>query len=108
MGSYVPPLRDIQFVMHELLNTEATLQQLPAHAELDVDTINAIVEEAGKFSSQVIFPLNHTGDQEGCTLNGSAVTIPKATKKPTNNTSKPAGLRSHATLNTAAKACQSL
>ena len=81
MGSYVPPLRDIQFVMHELLNTEATLQQLPAHAELDVDTINAIVEEAGKFSSQVIFPLNHTGDQEGCTLNGSAVTTPKGYKE---------------------------
>ncbi len=81
MGSYVPPLRDIQFVMHELLNTEATLQQLPAHAELDVDTINAIVEEAGKFSSQVIFPLNHTGDQEGCTLNGSVVTTPKGYKE---------------------------
>ena len=81
MGSYVPPLRDIQFVMHELLNTEATLQQLPAHAELDVDTINAIVEEAGKFSSQVIFPLNHTGDQEGCTLNDSAVTTPKGYKE---------------------------
>lgn len=81
MGSYVPPLRDIQFVMHELLNTEATLQQLPAHAELDVDTINAIVEEAGKFSSQVIFPLNHTGDQEGCTLNGSDVTTPKGYKE---------------------------
>lgn len=81
MGSYVPPLRDIQFVMHELLNTEATLQQLPAHAELDVDTINAIVEEAGKFSSQVIFPLNHTGDQEGCTLNGSAVSTPKGYKE---------------------------
>ena len=81
MGSYVPPLRDIQFVMHELLNTEATLQQLPAHAELDVDTINAIVEEAGKFSSQVIFPLNHTGDQEGCTLKGSVVTTPKGYKE---------------------------
>ena len=81
MGIYVPPLRDIQFVMHELLNTEATLQQLPAHAELDVDTINAIVEEAGKFSSQVIFPLNHTGDQEGCTLNGSVVTTPKGYKE---------------------------
>ena len=81
MGSYVPPLRDIQFVMHELLNTEATLQQLPAHADLDVDTINAIVEEAGKFSSQVIFPLNHTGDQEGCTLNGSVVTTPKGYKE---------------------------
>ncbi len=81
MGSYVPPLRDIQFVMHELLDTEATLKQLPAHADLDVDTINAIVEEAGKFSSQVIFPLNHSGDQEGCTLNGTDVTTPKGYKE---------------------------
>lgn len=81
MGSYVPPLRDIQFVMHELLETEATLKQLPAHADLDVDTINAIVEEAGKFSSQVLFPLNHSGDQEGCTWNDTAVTTPKGYKE---------------------------
>ena len=80
MGSYVPPLRDIQFVMHELLDTEATFKQLPAYADLDVDTINAVVEEAGKFSSQVIFPLNHTGDQEGCTLNGTEVTTPQGYK----------------------------
>ena len=81
MGSYVPPLRDIQFVMHELLETEATLKQLPAHGDLDVDTINAIVEEAGKFSSQVLFPLNHSGDQEGCTWNDTAVTTPKGYKE---------------------------
>lgn len=81
MGSYVPPLRDIQFVMHELLDTEATLKQLPAHADLDVDTINAVVEEAGKFSSQVLFPLNHTGDQEGCTWNDTVVTTPKGYKE---------------------------
>ena len=80
MGNYVPPLRDIQFVMHELLDTEATFKQLPAYADLDVDTINAVVEEAGKFSSQVIFPLNHTGDQEGCALNGTEVTTPQGYK----------------------------
>ena len=85
---------------YELLNTEATLQQLPTR-RVDVDTINAIVEEAGKFSSQLFFPLNHTGDQEGCTLNGSVVTTPKATKKRISNTSTRAGLRSHAILNTA-------
>ena len=81
MGSYVPPLRDIQFVMHELLNVEATFKQLPAHADLDIDTINAIVEEAGKFSSQVLFPLNHSGDLEGCTLNGTEVATPKGYKE---------------------------
>ena len=45
MGQYTPPLRDIQFVMHELLDTEGTLKQMPAHADMDVDTMNAIVED---------------------------------------------------------------
>jgi hypothetical protein len=41
---------------------------MPQHAEVDVDTINAVIEEAGKFASEVIFPLNISGDTEGCTL----------------------------------------
>ncbi len=81
MGQYIPPLRDIQFVMHELLNTEGTLKQMPAHADMDVDTINAIVEEAGKFASSIVFPLNQSGDLEGCTLNGTEVTAPKGYKE---------------------------
>lgn len=81
MGQYTPPLRDIQFVMHELLDTEGTLKQMPAHADMDVDTMNAIVEEAGKFASSVIFPLNQSGDLEGCTLNGTEVTTPKGYKE---------------------------
>ena len=81
MGQYIPPLRDIQFVMHELLDTEGTLKQMPAHADMDVDTINAIVEEAGKFASSVIFPLNQSGDLEGCTLHGTEVTTPKGYKE---------------------------
>ena len=81
MGQYTPPLRDIQFVMHELLDTEGTLKQMPAHADMDVDTINAIVEEAGKFASSIVFPLNQSGDLEGCTLNGTEVTAPKGYKE---------------------------
>ena len=81
MGQYIPPLRDIQFVMHELLDTEGTLKQMPTHADMDVDTINAIVEEAGKFASTVVFPLNQSGDLEGCTLNGTEVTAPKGYKE---------------------------
>ncbi|MBS1173906.1 MAG: dmdC 1 [Burkholderiaceae bacterium] len=81
MGQYTPPLRDIQFVMHELLDTEGTLKQMPAHADMDVDTINAIVEEAGKFASSVVFPLNQSGDLEGCTLNGTEVATPKGYKE---------------------------
>src|SRR3954468_9949095 len=68
MAHYTPPLRDMQFVLHEVFNVVDELKQLPAHAEIDVDTINAVIEEGGKFASQVLAPLNLSGDIEGCTL----------------------------------------
>ena len=68
MPSYTPPLRDMQFVMHEVLKVSDELKALPAHAEVDVDTINAVIEEAGKFAAEVTFPLNISGDTEGCVL----------------------------------------
>jgi alkylation response protein AidB-like acyl-CoA dehydrogenase len=66
MGQYVAPLRDMQFVLHELLQVENELKQLPAHADMDADTINQVLEEGGKFASEILFPLNHSGDKEGC------------------------------------------
>ncbi len=82
MGQYIAPLRDMQFVLHELLNVEAELKQLPAHAEVDADIINQILEEGGKFTSEVLFPLNHSGDREGCHFDKEArtVTTPKGFK----------------------------
>jgi alkylation response protein AidB-like acyl-CoA dehydrogenase len=68
MGQYIAPLRDMQFVLHELLNVEQELKQLPAHADVDADIINQVLEEGGKFASEVLFPLNHSGDREGCAL----------------------------------------
>ena len=68
MPTYTPPIRDMQFVLHELLGTTEELKAMPAHAELDVDTINAVLEEAGKFAAEVTFPLNISGDEAGCTL----------------------------------------
>jgi len=83
MGQYVAPLRDMQFVLHELLNVEAELKQLPAYAEVDADIINQILEEGGKFTSQVLFPLNHSGDREGChhDKETKTVTTPKGFKE---------------------------
>jgi alkylation response protein AidB-like acyl-CoA dehydrogenase len=83
MPSYTPPLRDMQFVMHEMLNVSDALKQMPRHADTDTDTINAVLEEGGKFAAEVIFPLNISGDQEGCTLNPQthAVTTPKGFKE---------------------------
>ncbi|MFN3374946.1 MAG: acyl-CoA dehydrogenase C-terminal domain-containing protein [Burkholderiaceae bacterium] len=68
MPTYTPPLRDMQFVMHEVLNVADEYKALPAHAEVDVDTINAVLEEGGKFAAEVAFPLNISGDTEGCKL----------------------------------------
>ena len=68
MPQYTPPLRDMQFVMHEVLNVVDELKMMPAHADIDADTINAVLEEGGKFASQVIAPLNQPGDAEGCVL----------------------------------------
>ncbi|MBS0309569.1 MAG: acyl-CoA dehydrogenase C-terminal domain-containing protein [Proteobacteria bacterium] len=83
MPQYTAPLRDMHFVLHELLQVEQELQQLPAHAEMDADTINQILEEGGKFASNVVFPLNHSGDREGCKLDKDAhtVTTPKGFKE---------------------------
>jgi hypothetical protein len=69
MPVYNPPLRDMQFVLHELLNVSTELKALPKHADTDVDTINAVLEEGGKFASEVVFPLNISGDTQGCQLN---------------------------------------
>jgi alkylation response protein AidB-like acyl-CoA dehydrogenase len=68
MGRYVPPLRDMQFVLHELLQVEARFAQMPAHAELDAVTLDQMLEEAGRFCSEILQPLNLPGDRQGCTL----------------------------------------
>jgi len=83
MPSYNPPLRDMQFVMHEVLNVTEELKQIPRHADIDVDTINAVLEEGGKFAAEVAFPLNISGDAEGCTLDKATheVKTPKGFKE---------------------------
>jgi len=68
MPSYTPPLRDMQFVLHDVLHVTDDLKQMPKHADMDADTIAAVLEEGGKFASEVIFPLNQVGDEQGCTL----------------------------------------
>jgi alkylation response protein AidB-like acyl-CoA dehydrogenase len=83
MPIYNPPLRDMQFVMHEVFKVTEEFTAMPKHADVDVDTINAVLEEAGKFASQVTFPLNISGDAEGCKLDKTTheVTPPKGFKE---------------------------
>ncbi len=66
MPTYAAPLRDMQFVMHELLDVEGTFKRSSKYAEVDKDTINQVLEEASKFCANVLLPLNQVGDKEGC------------------------------------------
>ncbi len=83
MPQYNPPLRDMQFVLHEVLHAVDELKAMPKHADVDVETFNAVLEEGGKFASGVIFPLNLSGDAEGCHLDKTTheVTPPKGFKE---------------------------
>ena len=79
MPQYTPPIRDMQFLLHEVLDAVPTLQALPPHADIDADTLNAVLSEGGKFAAEVVTPLNLPGDAEGCQLDKTthAVTAPK-------------------------------
>ena len=79
MLSYTPPLRDMQFVLHELLCVETALRALPAYPDIDREFIDQVIEEGGKFCSDILAPLNAVGDVEGCHLNKTTheVTTPK-------------------------------
>ncbi len=76
MSTYVAPLKDMRFVLHELAGL-AEIAKLPGYEEASADTVDAILEEAGKFSTGVLDPLNHPGDTEGAVLKDGAVTMPK-------------------------------
>ncbi|MBN9430150.1 MAG: acyl-CoA dehydrogenase C-terminal domain-containing protein [Burkholderiales bacterium] len=73
MPQYVPPLRDMHFVLHELIDIEGALKSLPPHADTGRELIDQVLEEGGKFCAEVLFPINRSGDEEGCTYLGDGV-----------------------------------
>jgi alkylation response protein AidB-like acyl-CoA dehydrogenase len=83
MPIYTPPLRDQQFVMHEVLGAVDVLKAMPRYAEIDADTLNQVVEEAGKFCADKLLPINLSGDAEGCTYDPAThgVRAPKGFKE---------------------------
>ena len=72
MSNYAAPIRDMQFVMRELAALDE-IAQLPGNEEVSTDLVDAILEEADKFASGVLAPLNWTGDQEGASWHDGEV-----------------------------------
>jgi alkylation response protein AidB-like acyl-CoA dehydrogenase len=74
MPIYQSPIKDMQFVLHEVLRVSE--DDCPGFADLDPDTTGAILEEAGRVAAEVLLPLNQVGDQVGCVLENGVVRTP--------------------------------
>ena len=76
MADYVPPLRDIRFVLEQLVDLPG-LSKLEPYDHADPDTVFGVIEESGRFMAEVMAPLNRVGDTAGSTLDGDGkVTTP--------------------------------
>ena len=81
MPVYEAPLDDIRFVLHDMLEVES-LKALPGYEETaDKDLIDQILEEGAKLCQEELFPLNLSGDEEGCKIENGVVTTPKGFKQ---------------------------
>ena len=81
MPAYKAPLREIKFILYELLKADSLSNTVPAYAEATPETIDAILEAAGQFCEEELQPLNHSGDEEGCHFENGVVTVPKGFKE---------------------------
>ena len=79
MASYTAPLRDMRFLLNEFVDP-ARLRSLPGCEEMGPDLVEPILEEAGKLCSEVLFPLNRPGDEEGCKIENGVVRTPAGFK----------------------------
>ncbi|SMX24644.1 acyl-CoA dehydrogenase C-terminal domain-containing protein [Boseongicola aestuarii] len=79
MPTFTPPVKDIQFLLHEVLKVSES--DTPGYDELEADFTGAVLEEAGKIAANVLQPLNTVGDEEGCTLENGVVRTPKGFKE---------------------------
>jgi alkylation response protein AidB-like acyl-CoA dehydrogenase len=81
MTAFKVPMRDMQFVLFELLDYEAHCRSLSGLEETPPDVVNAIIEEMAKFCENQLVPLNPVGDKEGCQLVGNEVKTPTGFKE---------------------------
>lgn len=81
MAIYKAPLEDMRFVLQELFQIETALASCPALSEFSWDVIESVLTEAAKLNETLLFPLNQTGDQQGCQFENRSVKTPEGFKE---------------------------
>src|ERR1700742_468791 len=77
MPQYKAPLRDIRFVLYDLLEIDKHYAKIPGATDLGAEVVDAMLDEAAKLVETVIAPLNRPGDEEGCHWTEKGVRVPK-------------------------------
>lgn len=80
MSDYQPPLADMRFVLDHVVGFDK-LPEHPDLGKLDIDMIDSVLIPAAKLASEVLAPINHSGDQEGTQLKDGVVTTAKGFKE---------------------------
>ena len=78
MASYTAPVKDMQFLLHDLLKISEA--DIPGYSDLDRSFTEAVLDEAAKVAQDVLTPLNAVGDREGCKLENGVVRTPTGFK----------------------------
>lgn len=73
MSTYIAPIRDMQFVLNEVAGLEE-ICALPGNEECSVDLVESILDEAAKFATGVLDPINRVGDRTGHVCKDGVVT----------------------------------
>lgn len=79
--SYIAPLTEMNFLIKNVFKLQAKLADIPEFSDFDEELYSAVLEESGKFAENVLYPINRTGDEQGCRFENGAVTTPAGFKE---------------------------